>query len=176
MNYESIWVRACAKWIKGEIVLKYSTFSSTRLQPTNSYRTLSAPGPLPLPLSLADWSLQEVSESVNSCPSGSTVIVLLSLSPSSIKEEYINNVLTVLTWICPEIDCEITEWYKYTLSLVSTNTGPSVGAGVVLGRGVPMLTLMGGDSVGQAGQDVRSKATNWLLDRSCQHFKSIPEK
>lgn len=42
---------------------------------------------------------------------------------------------------------EIRSWYKYVLSRVSTNTGPSVGAGVALVRGVSML-MMDGNSVG----------------------------
>lgn len=39
----------------------------------------------------------------------------------------------------------------YILSLVSTNTGPSVGVGGRVGRGVPILTLMGGDSAVKVG-------------------------
>lgn len=41
---------------------------------------------------------------------------------------------------------EIRSWYKYVLSRVSTNTGPSVGVGVALVCGVSML-MMDGDSV-----------------------------
>lgn len=57
----------------------------------------------------------------------------------------------------------------HLLSLVSTNTGPSVGVGVGLGRGVPMFTLMGGDSVGQVGHGIIISGLT-LLDRSCKQI------
>lgn len=46
---------------------------------------------------------------------------------------------------------------KCVLNLVSTKSGPPVGGGEVPGSGVPILTLMYGDSVREeAGQDIIS--------------------